>query len=103
MVFGRSKSKHAVSEGLLALAEDKTPEAKRFIGLNLHSLQRHNKTCQTLRWHCYGGTKVSFLGTSTGVDPISSYSFGLDMLLPIFSFDFLKVSVPLSQDSTSSI
>jgi hypothetical protein len=40
-----------VSEGLLALAEDKRPEAKRFIGLNLHSLQRHNKTCQNLRWH----------------------------------------------------
>jgi hypothetical protein len=52
---------------------------------------------------CYWGTKVSILSTSTAVDPISSYSFRLDLLLPIFSFDVLKVSVPLSQDSTASI
>jgi hypothetical protein len=40
-----------VSQGLLALAEDKRPEAKRFIGLNPHSSQHHDKTCQTLHWH----------------------------------------------------
>jgi len=37
---------------------------------------------------CYGGTKVSFPGTSTAVDAILSYSLGFDLLLPIFSFDF---------------
>jgi hypothetical protein len=33
-VYGSPKPKHAVSEGLLALAEDKRPEATLLIGLS---------------------------------------------------------------------
>jgi hypothetical protein len=32
---------HAVSEGLLTLAEDKRPEANRLIELRSYALQRH--------------------------------------------------------------
>jgi len=40
-VYGRSRPKHAVSEGLLTLAEDKRPEANWPIVLRPHASQRH--------------------------------------------------------------
>jgi hypothetical protein len=42
-VYGRSRPKDAVSEGLMMLAEDQRPEANRLIDLRLHALQHH--TC----------------------------------------------------------
>ena len=42
-VYGRSRPNHAVSEELLALAEDKRPEANRLIELRAYASQRHNK------------------------------------------------------------
>jgi hypothetical protein len=43
LVHGRSTPKHAVSEGLMTLAEDKRPEAIRIIGLRPYALQRHQR------------------------------------------------------------
>jgi hypothetical protein len=42
-VYGRSRPKHAVSEGLMTLAEDKRPEANRLIELRPHALHRHRR------------------------------------------------------------
>ena len=36
-----TKPKHAVSEGLMALAEDKRPEANLLVGLSQYALQHH--------------------------------------------------------------
>jgi hypothetical protein len=41
LVYGRSRPKHAMSEGLITLAEDKRPEANRLIELSPYALQRH--------------------------------------------------------------
>jgi len=49
--YGRSSPKHAVSQGLLALAEDKRPGANRLIGLRPYASQRHIMACQNLHWH----------------------------------------------------
>jgi len=38
----RSPPKHAVSEGLITLTEDKRPEANRIIELKPYALQRHS-------------------------------------------------------------
>ena len=40
-MYGRSRPTHAVSEGLLALAEDKTPEGTILIGLSEYALRHH--------------------------------------------------------------
>jgi len=40
-VYRRSRPKHAVSEGLLTLAEDTQPEATVLIGLSWYAVQRH--------------------------------------------------------------
>jgi len=42
-VHGRSRPKHAVSEELMTLAEDKRPEANWLIELRLYALQRHTR------------------------------------------------------------
>jgi len=39
--YGRSRPKHAVSEGLMTLAEDKRPEATLLIGLSQYASQHH--------------------------------------------------------------
>jgi hypothetical protein len=45
------RPKHAVTEGLLALAEDKRPGENRRIELRPHASQRHIKAWQNLCWH----------------------------------------------------
>jgi hypothetical protein len=45
------RPKHAVTEGLLALAEDTRPGADWCIELRLHASQRHIKACQNLCCH----------------------------------------------------
>jgi len=40
-VYGRWRSKHAVSAGLLTLAEDERPEANHLIEWSQNALQRH--------------------------------------------------------------
>jgi len=42
LVYGRSRPKHAVSKRLMALAEDKRPEANWVIELGLYALQCHS-------------------------------------------------------------
>jgi len=42
LVYGRSRPKHAVSEELMALGEDKRPKANWLIELRPHELQHHN-------------------------------------------------------------
>jgi len=51
-VYERLRPKPAVSVGLLALAEDKRPEANWLIELRPYALQRHILTCQNLHLHC---------------------------------------------------
>jgi hypothetical protein len=45
------RPKHAVTEGLLAFAEDKRPGANWRIELQPHASQRHIKAWQNLCWH----------------------------------------------------
>ena len=42
-VYGRSRLKHAVSEGFMTLAENMRPEANLLIGVSQYALQRHER------------------------------------------------------------
>jgi hypothetical protein len=50
-VYRRSRPKHAVSDGLLELAEDTRPEANQLPGRRPYSSQRHIMACHNLPWH----------------------------------------------------
>jgi len=52
------RPKHAVSEGLMTLAEDKRPEANLLIGFSQYALQR-DKTCHNLRWQSIGWSPIN--------------------------------------------